>query len=172
MSPSPLCGQMVARGLKPHFSHWFCQLSCSTYPPWSPVVAHGRPCLPRCLQMPPRCLQMPPRCLQMPPDASPDARCLQMPPDARCQMPPQIPDASRCQMPDAPPDARCLPDASRCLPDASQMPPDASQVLPRCLQMPPDASQMPPRCLSQGVRVTNPTVVQLLPYKSLFGFSR
>ena len=28
MSPSPLCGQMVARGLKPHFSHWFCQLSC------------------------------------------------------------------------------------------------------------------------------------------------
>ena len=62
MSPSPLCGQMVARGLKPHFSHWFCQLSCSTYPPWSPVVAHGRPCLPRCLQMPPRCLPDASRC--------------------------------------------------------------------------------------------------------------
>ena len=63
MSPSPLCGQMVARGLKPHFSHWFCQLSCSTYPPWSPMVAHGRPCLPRCLQMPPRCLPDASRCL-------------------------------------------------------------------------------------------------------------
>ena len=57
MSPSPLCGQMVARGLKPHFSHWFCQLSCSTYPPWSPMVAHASPdasrCLPGASQMPP-----------------------------------------------------------------------------------------------------------------------
>ena len=61
MSASPLCGEMVARGLKP----------CFSYGHGTTMVAHGRPCLPRCLQMPPRCLPDASRCLpgaaQMPP---------------------------------------------------------------------------------------------------------